>query len=561
MKVEIGGPNTKEQIVKEVIACGRDPTYFIKNYCRIQHPVQGLIPLREFGYQHDIARALVKNRFNIILKGRQLGVSTIIALYATWFILFHRDKNVLVIASKQETAQTVIRMVRIAINALPHWLMLTKIQIDNRLSIELSNGSRIKSIASTHDAGRSEAVSFLIIDEASVNRNIESVWAGLWPTVSTGGRIVISSTPKGTGNFFHKMYIQAQNGENEFNCRFGSYTNPHNPSETYNDRFMWWVHPEYDLQWFQSQTMGKSPREVAEEYACNFAASGDTFIFADDIKRLEASAKEPRERTNFDHNLWIWEYPTKGGIYLITTDVSRGDASDFSTFHVIRMDTKLQQVAEYKGKVTPDVLGLILIETSKKYGNAVIVIETTGGWAGQTIQKIKEANFPFLYYSSRRRDKTFIDPYIADTLDYAVPGYCISSFNRLPMLAKMEQYIRLDQINLFSSRLVEELKTFVWMNNRPSAQKGYHDDLVMSLAGGIWVREESFMAAYRGTQASRLLVDNISFSSTKMDYNASNSVYDRVHIKDFVANQHKIVTSDGTNYDISWLLDARISKG
>jgi len=96
--------------------------------------------------------------------------------------------------------------------------------------------------------------------------NFEEIWTGLSPTVSTGGSIIIMSTPKGTGNRFHQLYEGALLGENGFNCRFGSYTNPEDPSETYNDRFMWWVRPDFDMAWFKAETKDKSPRDIAQEY-------------------------------------------------------------------------------------------------------------------------------------------------------------------------------------------------------------------------------------------------------------------------------------------------------
>ena len=158
-------PTSKKEIINEILFCGKDPIYFIKKYGRVRHPIKGLIPLVEHDYQYDIVNALTKHRFNIILKARQLGVSTIIGLYIVWFMMFHKDKNILVIASKQETAVTMIRIVKAALRSLPKWMSLSKIAVDNVLSVELSNGSRVKALASSYDAGRSEAVSLLVVDE------------------------------------------------------------------------------------------------------------------------------------------------------------------------------------------------------------------------------------------------------------------------------------------------------------------------------------------------------------------------------------------------------------
>lgn len=95
----------KEQVRAEIVKCGKDPSYFIDTYCKIKHPIRGLIPFKLFDYQTNLVDSYLKNRFNVVLKARQMGVSEITAAYATWLILFHRDKNVLIIATKAETAK------------------------------------------------------------------------------------------------------------------------------------------------------------------------------------------------------------------------------------------------------------------------------------------------------------------------------------------------------------------------------------------------------------------------------------------------------------------------
>ena len=570
-----GGFKNKKDLTAELLKCGKSPSYFLKKYGYIQHPVRGLIPFSTFNYQDDLLKAFDDHRFNIILKSRQVGITTLIAGYIAWMIYFHQDKNVLVVATKQEVAKNMIRVIKIIFKNLPSWLTLSKISINNKQSIELNNGSRVKATTTASDAGRSEALSLMVVDECAHVRAMEELWVGLWPTLSRGGRAILSSTPKGTGNLFHKIYQQAQNSENTFNCRFGTYVNPNKPEEIFNDRLMWWVHPENNQKWFENETMGKSRREIAQEYECSYVASGETFIFSEDIVRLEKQIREPIERTNFDRNLWIWKYPERGATYIINSDVSRGDSRDFSAFHVIRIDNvRLDQVAEYKGKITPDILGDVLVEASKKFNNAIISLENNGGWSGQTILKIKQQNYPFIYYTARRKHE-FIDPYYAQFADpqsfndVAIAGYSVTPLNRIPLLSKMEQYVRLEQIELHSSRLLDEFRTFSWNNSRPETQKGYHDDLVMALAGGIWIREESFMNVARGgNNMNQALLSGMSVEQTttkhipQFNFNQS-GIYDRSRIAEFVQEQNKIVMGNGDVEDLSWLLgkDPPIYKG
>ena len=155
---------TKSQLKKELLKCGRDPVYFINNYIKVAHPLKGLIPFSLYPFQKDCVKSFNSNRFNIVLKARQLGLSTTSAAYITWLLLFHRNKNVVVMATKLDTAGNLVKKVKLAMKSLPEWMMITKIVVNNRNSFQLDNGSQVKAISTSGDAGRSEALSLLVID-------------------------------------------------------------------------------------------------------------------------------------------------------------------------------------------------------------------------------------------------------------------------------------------------------------------------------------------------------------------------------------------------------------
>jgi len=155
---------TKEEQIKEIIRCGRDPIYFINTYACIQHPTLGTIPFNTYPFQDDCVKAFQDHRLNIILKSRQLGLSTICAAYATWMAIFQKDRSILVIATKLATAVNFIKKVHVVLRSLPKWLLLPKFE-PSKQSISFSNGSQIKAIPTSDDAGRSEALSLLIVDE------------------------------------------------------------------------------------------------------------------------------------------------------------------------------------------------------------------------------------------------------------------------------------------------------------------------------------------------------------------------------------------------------------
>jgi phage FluMu gp28-like protein len=207
----------KQKQVKEIIRCGKDPVYFMQKYVKIQHPTRGLIPFETYPFQETCVADFENNRFNIILKSRQLGLSTLSASYALWMGIFQRDKNILVIATKLNVAMNFIRKVKTMLRSLPKWLVLPEVIADNKQTIEFSHGSVIKAIPTSDDAGRSEALSLLIVDEAAFVKNFDTLWMGLYPTLSTGGRAIVLSTPNGVGGQYYKLYTDAVQGENEFN--------------------------------------------------------------------------------------------------------------------------------------------------------------------------------------------------------------------------------------------------------------------------------------------------------------------------------------------------------
>ena len=248
----------KSRQISEIVKCGKNPVYFFNSYMKIQHPVKGLIKFDTYPFQDSCVETFVEERFSIILKSRQLGMSTLGAAYATWLALFQKDKNILVIATKLSVAQNFITKVKTMIRSLPAWLVLPEIVTNNKQLIEFSHGSSIKAIPTSEDAGRSEALSLLIIDEAAFVRNFDELWMGLYPTISTGGRVIILSTPNGVGGQYYKLYTDAEAGLNEFHAV----------------RLPWDIHPERNEEWFKETTKNLSDRQISQEYLCDFASSG-----------------------------------------------------------------------------------------------------------------------------------------------------------------------------------------------------------------------------------------------------------------------------------------------
>ena len=488
---------TKQEILKEVVKAGKDPVYFTTNYCRISHPQKGLIPFKAFDYQQELLKDFRDYRFNIILKARQLGISTISAAYVAWLMLFHKDKNILVVATKLQTATNLVRKVKAIIKNLPKWMQISDIIVDNRTSFELQNGSQIKGSSTSGDAGRSEALSLLIIDEAGHVEKLEELWTALYPTLSTGGRCIALSTPNGVGNWFHQNCAEAESGINDFHMT----------------TLMWDVHPDRDQKWFEKETRNMSKRQIAQELQCNFNVSGETVIHPDDLQWYLDKVTPPEYRTGFDRNYWIWKQYSPENHYLIVADVARGDGKDNSAFHIIELAT-LEQVAEYVGKSTPDDFADILYNVAAEYGNPMVVIENNNiGYA--VLKKLIDKEYPNLYYATKS-DHRYVDPITAQWQSNVIPGFTTSSKTRPLIVAKMEEFMRNKLITINSNRLLTEMKTFIWYHGRPQAMRSYNDDLVMSFAIGCWVRDTVIVESQKNVEYSKSFLTAISTAKTSI---------------------------------------------
>ena len=523
-----GQQSIKEIIKAEYKKCATDPAYFMKKYCVIQHPTKGKIPFQLYPYQEDAIDKFTQHDRNIILKSRQLGISTLIAGYSLWMILFNNDKNILVVAIDQQTSKNLVTKVRVMYENLPSWLRL-KAAEDNKLSLRLVNGSQIKAVASTGTSGRSEALSLVIIDEAAFVDNAEELWASLQQTLSTGGRGIILSTPNGTGNFFHKLWTAAETGQNQFNTL----------------RLPWQVHPERDITWRKRQDEELGIRLAAQECDCDFSTSGNTVIDPTILGEImKTTVKDPLYTRGFDNNMWIWQSPDYSRDYIITADVARGDGSDYSAFHVIDVES-MEQVAEYKGQLSTKDFGNMLVSVATEYNDALLVVENANvGWA--TIDQIITRGYKNLYYSYK--DNVFdSDAFLVKGYDIAnksdmVAGFTMSHKIRPLAISKMDLYIREKACTIRSKRLIDELLVFVWKNDKAQAQQGYNDDLVLCYAQGMWVRDTALKLRQAGIEMNKIAVNNI--RSTMAPRTST----------PFTTNPWKVETKNGNQEDITWLL-------
>lgn len=510
-------PSDLETVLRlqKLIAYRRDPVKFFTEQCAIQHPTKGMMPFTVFPAQAKCARAFVDNRFNIILKSRQLGISTVVAAYCLWKCVFFPHQEVRVVATKKESSQIIVRMAWNMLLNVDSWILdfLGAGQASERKhTIELKNGSRMQSFGQAKgdnpDTGVGQALSLLVIDEAALISNIKEVWTTIFPTLSQGGDCIILSTPRGTENWFYKMFDKAEQKKYEVGEQ------PFNPI-----RLMWWENlerirpPHTPLiddptviggkinSWARAQFSNMTPKEIAQEYCCDFIMSGEAALEPEVIDAIRTRyVREPRERQGENQDFWIWEYPKEDCHYIISADVGKGDGSDYSTAQVICVEN-FEQVAEFQHKVPMDRFGSLLCKWGHDYNRAMLIPENNN-YGQAVVQKIIDSNYPNLFYFDKRF-KGLVFPELNERGEgKKEPGWITTSKTREAMLENLLKLLRssvkhqnslldgMDGVIVHSSRVISELRTWGYhgTGGRLDHAKDAHDDLLIALAIGCFVK-------------------------------------------------------------------------
>lgn len=187
---------TPEQL-KTLVKVMKDPFLF-STFCYVINPVLGMVKFSLYPFQRAVLYQFMKNRFNIILKFRQAGITELISMYCLWLAMYHPNKKVNIISIKDTVAKKVLKKIKFMYKNLPSYLQEPIIngrtgEFGSVSTIEFANGSVIESIPTSDQAGRSESLSLLVIDEAAIVRWASTIWASAFPTLSTGGSAIVNS--------------------------------------------------------------------------------------------------------------------------------------------------------------------------------------------------------------------------------------------------------------------------------------------------------------------------------------------------------------------------------
>jgi hypothetical protein len=536
---------TKEQLILEYTKCVKNTPYALKTYLQTyDNTASQYVPLELFPDQVSLLEDYENYNENIALKYRQAGVSTVTAAWASKKIVFASKKKpekILIIANKLDTSMEMANKIRGFTEQWPNWTGAGfSNEKNSQRHYKLTNGCEVKAVATSRDALRGYTPTILIFDEAAFIEADGDFWSACMASLSTGGKVIVVSTPNGYDPIYYEIYDQALRGMNDFKI----------------SEMFWFKDPRYtkDLQlikvedlihyflnredykdleiidlsktdprtrdfeeikqkisdgfkptssWFESMVkkLKYDKRKVSQELECNFLGSGDNVFDSKQLQDIKQNMlKEPNNKM-MGGALWMWKEPVEGHKYIMGVDVSRGDSEDFTSMIIIDFDER-EQVLEYIGKIPPDVAAEIAYKWAMMY-NAFIVIDITGGMGVSTARKLQEMNYKNLYIDGvEMGNKWKYDPKALDK----IPGLNFNN-KRVQIISSFEESMR-HGFKIYSNRLFNEMNTFIYVNGRPDHQKGHHDDLIMAIAMATYVGENSFNQLTKVTEQTKAMLSS-----------------------------------------------------
>jgi hypothetical protein len=457
--------------------------YFMVNHMRIQHPTRGGIAFEPFDYQLDLVENYNNYRFSVNMLGRQMGKTTVAAGYLLWFAMFKPDSTILVAAHKQTGANEIMQRIRYAYESCPDHIRAGVTEY-NKGSITFDNGSRIMSTTTTENTGRGMSLTLIYLDEFAFvpPRIAKDFWASLSPTLSTGGKCIVTSTPNSDDDTFALIWSEANK----------LYDENGNTTEVGRNGFKpmlstWDAHPERDEAWAQAERSRIGEERFRREHQCEFVIYDETLISP--LKLLDLKGTAPVMKTNSQVR-W-YQMPKAQNVYAVTLDPSAGTGGDNAAIQVVEVST-MTQVAEWCHNLTPvegqiKILLEILfflrdhgcsqlywtVENNSIGEASLVVIRDTGEetFPGEFVHEPKKVN-------GKRGRK----------------GFHTGHRSKMEACLHFKRLIESDKLRLNSKPLISEMKNFVARNHSFSAKPGEMDDLVMSML--LNVRVISYISSF-----------------------------------------------------------------
>ena len=547
--------NSKLEQLKEYARIIKDTPYALRTYLQTYDNTQKkYVPMNLFPDQLQLIQDYEDYNENITKKYRQAGVTTVTAAWLSKKLQLAKPENperVLIIANKKDTAVEMANKIRNFLDQWPEWINVGFSPDKNSESrFRLNNGSEVKAVATSADALRGFTPTVLVFDEAAYIEAGEDFWAASMASLSTGGKIILISTPNGYDPIYYGVYDQAIRGINDFHitdlrwfkdprytkdlrwikcqdiCHYMLNREQYDDNEVVLYDFDMDKYKDLEEQgykpyssWFESMSkkFKYDRRKISQELECDFLGSGDGVIPGFVQENITKNMIRVPIEKYMQATLWQWKEPIEGHRYIMGVDVSRGDSEDFSAICIVDFDDR-EQVLEYIGKIPPDDLAQIAYKWGVIYGNAFIVIDITGGMGVATSRKLQELNYKNIYIDGVNTQNIW--EYNAKAME-KIPGLNFNN-KRTQIVAAFEEQLR-KGFAVRSSRLLNELNTFVYMNGRPDHMKGAHDDAIMSMSMALYAGDLCFNQLQKTESVNRAMIE--SWTMAERTYEPQKSFY------------------------------------
>jgi len=464
---------TKDQI-QEFIKCAdpiSGPEYFMSNYFYIQHPTKGRMLYEPFEYQKRLIHSYHMYRYSISLMPRQTGKSTSAAGYLLWYAMFVPDSTILIAAHKYTGSQEIMQRIRYAYESVPDHIRAGATSY-NKGSIDFDNGSRIVSATTTENTGRGMSISLLYCDEfAFVRPTIgREFWTSISPTLATGGKCIITSTPNSDEDQFATLWKGANKCLDEFGNETEIGINGFKAFRSY-----WNEHPDRDEAWAAQQRAQLGDERFRREMMCEFIIWDETLINPSHLVEMEGL--DPIERQG---QVRWYKRPDPKMTYLVALDPSLGTGGDPAAIQIFELPS-FRQVGEWQHNRTPVQRQIGILSEITKYlaetvpvNNIYYSLEnnTLGEAALVSVSELGEENIKGTFLNEPAK--------VGNARRYR-KGFNTSNKTKLAACAKLKNLIESKRMTLCSKPLMSELKTFVSNGTSYAAKPGETDDLVMSL--------------------------------------------------------------------------------
>jgi len=473
-----------EKYIEEYLKCKKDFIYFISKYIYLELP-GGDIKINPYDKQKELLNLIHQHHYTIVLKSRQIGISTIVQAYVCWLVIFHDNAVVGIVSKDGKESTDFARFIMGFIEKLPNWMQPKFTKRTERTFI-LKNGSKCYATPVDPKAPskclRGKSVTFLVIDEAAHTEKLDDAWTAMVPSLATNqkhakranvpyGTIILSTPNKttGVGKFFYSRYMKSISGNDIFKPFIIHWKMIRELAE--------------DPDWYRVQCalFDNDLRKIQQELELKFLPTEGSFFDEKTNVVLQDNPGDSIEiQKIFNGEIRIYERPIQGRHYLIGVDTATENGDDKSAIVVLDYES-MEQVWEYQAKCAITDFSKIVEVACATYPGTLIVENNTV--ASQLVEGLDRSNYHSMLYRGKLKGNGLNkNPTI-------VPGLPVNRHTRPLIIDALYSSVTNYPYSIKSKSLALELIGLITKKDKVQADTGCHDDLALAFSFCCYVRK------------------------------------------------------------------------